>query len=209
MNSTRHKARTEGLFHKESESDRWVKNLIQNYNDEKLIRVECYKKDYKNNIPCRIEFFDSIEDADKLLHKFHYNNIFYFDNKSDRLLLHECGDIASIEESTIKIGKKESQTVKKAPIFTFCKQMKSATEALALRSLYGHNKYKEYDKDWQNFSRVEDADFEYSNASFRHALGIGEDSEEDHYIATAWNAIARLEVYLREKNNEVTDTNNG
>lgn len=89
MNSTRHKARTEGFFHQDSEN-------------EKLIRVHCYKEDYKNNIPCRIEFFDSIEDADKLLHKFRYNNIFYFDNKSDKLLLHECGDIASIEESTVK-----------------------------------------------------------------------------------------------------------
>lgn len=103
MNSTRHKARIEGFFHQDSEN-------------EKLIRVHCYKKDYKNNISCRIEFFDSIEDADKLLHKFHYNNIFYFDNKSDRLLLHECGDIASIEEFTIKpvkIGKKEPQTAYK------------------------------------------------------------------------------------------------
>lgn len=112
------------------------------------------------------------------------------------------------DSEPVKIGKKESQTVKKAPIFTFCKQMENAVEALALRSLYGHDKYKEYDRDWQNFSRVENADFEYSNASFRHALGIGEDSEEDHYIATAWNAIARLEVYLREKKNESTITNN-
>ena len=97
------------------------------------------------------------------------------------------------------IGKKESQDKPKAPIFTFCKQMKNAIEALSLRSLYGHEKYKEYDKDWQNFSRVENAEEEYGNAQFRHALGIGEDKDEDHHVAEAWNAIARLEMYLRNK----------
>lgn len=95
-------------------------------------------------------------------------------------------------------GKKESQTVEKAPVFTYCKQMKNAIEALSLRSLYGHNKYEKGD-DWENFSRVENADFEYSNAALRHALGIGEDSDEDHLVASAWNAIARLEIYLRNK----------
>lgn len=110
-------------------------------------------------------------------------------------------------EEPIK-GYKEVQTVKKAPVFTFCKQMKNAIEALSLRSLYGHEKYKEYDEDWQNFSRVENAEFEYKNAQFRHALGIsGEEDEEQHLIATAWNAIATLEIYLRRKD-ENTHTNN-
>ncbi len=97
-----------------------------------------------------------------------------------------------------KSGQKESQTVEKAPVFTYCKQMKNAIEVLALRSLYGHKRYEKGD-DWENFSRVENGDFEYSNAEFRHALGIGEDSDEDHYIAAAWNAVARLEIYLRNK----------
>lgn len=95
-----------------------------------------------------------------------------------------------------KTGKKESQTVKKAPIYTFCKQFKNAIEVLAFRSSYGHEKYEEGD-DWENFARVENGDFEYSNASFRHALGIGEESDEEHRIAEAWNAIAKLEIYLR------------
>jgi len=99
----------------------------------------------------------------------------------------------------VMAGKKDSQTTEKAPIFTYCKQMKNAVEALALRSLYGHKHYEKGD-DWENFSRVENGDFEYSNAEFRHALGIGEDSEEEHLIASAWNSVARLEVYLRNKN---------
>ena len=73
----------------------------------------------------------------------------------------------------------------------------NAIEALSLRSLYGHEKYEKGD-DWENFSRVENGEFEYSNAQFRHALGIGEDSEKDHYIAEAWNAVAKLEIYLRK-----------
>lgn len=88
----------------------------------------------------------------------------------------------------------------KAPIYTFCKQFTEAMEALALRSLYGHIKYIETDHDWKNFERMENPDYEYGNASFRHALGIGDDEDEkEHYIATAWNAIARLQTYLKEK----------
>ena len=84
-----------------------------------------------------------------------------------------------MEEIYSKAGKKETQTVKKAPIFTFCKQMKNAVEKLALRSLYGHEKYEKGD-DWSNFARVPNADFEYSNSQFRHALEIGgEETEED------------------------------
>jgi hypothetical protein len=98
-------------------------------------------------------------------------------------------------------GIKESQTVSKAPIFTFCKQMKNAMEQLAFRSEYGHNKYLEFDADWNNFARVENGDEQYANAEFRHALGIGEDTELEHYVASAWNAVARLEIYLRKLKN--------
>ena len=98
-------------------------------------------------------------------------------------------------------GIKESQAVKKAPIFTYCKVNRNAIEALSLRALYGHEKYEKGD-DWENFSRVPNGDFEYSNSLFRHALGIGEEDEETHLVASAWNAIARLEIYLRNKLNK-------
>lgn len=96
------------------------------------------------------------------------------------------------------LGKKESQTVQKAPIFTYCKVNKNAIEALSLRALHGHIKYEKGD-DWENFTRVPNADFEYSNSQFRHSLDIGEEDEETHLIASAWNAVARLELYLRNK----------
>ncbi len=99
-------------------------------------------------------------------------------------------------------GVKESQSVDKVPIFTYCKVNKNALEALAFRALYGHKKYKETDQDWQNFTRVPNALEEYANASFRHALGIGEEDEETHLVAEAWNAVAKLEVFLRDKLNK-------
>ena len=99
-------------------------------------------------------------------------------------------------------GVKESQSTEKAPIFTYCKVNKNALEALSLRALYGHKKYKETDQDWQNFTRVPNALEEYANASFRHALGIGEEDEETHLVAEAWNAVAKLEVFLRNKLNK-------
>ncbi len=77
--------------------------------------------------------------------------------------------------------------------------MKNAIEALSLRALYGHEKYKDADHDWNNFARVQNGEEEYGNAAFRHALGLGEDSERDHKIAEAWNAIARLEIFLRKE----------
>lgn len=102
-------------------------------------------------------------------------------------------------ECTENKGQKFSDD--KAPIFTFCKQFVNAIEHLALRSKEGHEKYIETDADWQNFSRVDNPDYQYSNAEFRHALEIGgEDNKKEHLTAAAWNAIARLEMYLRESN---------
>jgi len=77
--------------------------------------------------------------------------------------------------------------------------MKNAIEQLALRTEYGHNKYLQHDADYNNFARVPNGDEEYGNAVFRHALGLGDDSELDHYVASAWDAIARLEIYLRKE----------
>lgn len=108
------------------------------------------------------------------------------------------------EKETIKHlqGVKESQSVDKAPIFTYCKVNKNALEALAFRALYGHKKYNKNgeDEDWQNFTRVPNAEEEYANAEFRHALEIGgEETTEEHLIASAWNAVSRLEIFLRKK----------
>lgn len=108
------------------------------------------------------------------------------------------GHSTRLKANTPMEGIKETQSVKKAPVFTYCKVNKNALEALSLRALHGHNIYEKGD-DWENFTRVPNGDFEYSNSQFRHALDIGEDTEEEHLIASAWNAVARLEVYFRNK----------
>lgn len=88
----------------------------------------------------------------------------------------------------------------KPPIFTYCKQFKDAIALLSFRSLYGHEKYIKTDEDWRNFARVPNPDYEYSNAEFRHALGIGdEENDLEHLTAAAWNAVARLQVYLENR----------
>ena len=116
--------------------------------------------------------------------------------------------LGCLAEKTENKGLKDSQKEVKAPIFTYCKVNKNALEALALRALYGHQKYNTNgaDEDWQNFTRVTNGDFEYSNASFRHALEIGNDEDEfGHLVSAAWNAVSRLEIYLRNRN---ADKNN-
>ena len=80
-------------------------------------------------------------------------------------------------------------------------QFGEAIKHVVKRSQEGHKKYIETDGDWLNFKRVPDAYNEYSNAMFRHAMNIGSDTELDHHVATAWNALARLQIYL--ENNDI------
>lgn len=137
----------------------------------------------------------------------HISSIINKNVKKEPIEKSETGGIKANTSHTIPkenglVGIKETQTTVKAPIFTYCKVNKNALEALAFRALYGHEKYNKngQDEDWQNFSRVPNGDFEYSNAEFRHALEIGQDeNEEQHLVASAWNSIARLEIYLRNK----------
>ena len=164
VNSTRHKAREEGKFHKEIVGD--------------------------------LEGINRPPSTDNGLEKY-INSLKQL--KDDVITNSNRGEKETMEYLQ---GVKESQSVDKAPIFTYCKVNKNALEALSLRALYGHIKYKETDSDWQNFTRVPNALEEYANASFRHALGIGEEDEETHLVAEAWNAVAKLEVFLRNKLNK-------
>jgi hypothetical protein len=182
MNSTRHKSR-DGETHRELV---FPKDAVLN----RIALAEKLKKEY--------------------LDKMYFNNPDLMTQKEfEEAVKKDTVDKEAICEENCVIynpsnlfgGKKESQTVSKAPIFTFCKQMKNAMEQLAFRSEYGHNKYLEFDADWNNFARVENGDEQYANAEFRHALGIGEDTELEHYVASAWNAVARLEIYLRKLKN--------
>lgn len=185
--------------------------------DEVLEQVNSAEKEYKQKILYThpSDFVDMLLDAlDKkeIERNFAITNCFYtkcnqksceccYPNSTKEIKTEETkGHSTRLKANTPMEGVKETQSVEKAPIFTYCKVNKNALEALSLRALYGHKKYEKGD-DWENFSRVPNGDFEYANSQFRHALNIGEENEKEHLISSAWNAVARLEIYLR-KNNE-------
>lgn len=86
------------------------------------------------------------------------------------------------------------------------KQFTLALIEVAKRSQIGHEKYYEIDTDWQGFTRTPIEDYE--DAQIRHLLGIGEPEETDldHLTANAWNALAKLELYLRDRNESIINT---
>lgn len=80
------------------------------------------------------------------------------------------------------------------------KQFPDALEAIVRCSEYGHNKYKETDKDWLNFKRIEGGSTSYEDANIRHRLQKGNDLESGlpHKYHIAWNALAELQLWIEE-----------
>lgn len=80
------------------------------------------------------------------------------------------------------------------------KQFPKALEAIVLCSQYGHEKYKETDKDYLNYTRVDGGSKTYADAGLRHRLGQGDDLESGlpHQYHVAWNAIAELQLWIQE-----------
>lgn len=93
-------------------------------------------------------------------------------------------------------------------IYNMLKQFALAISQVAKCSEYGHLKYKDVDHDWENFSRIDNAYARYSNSLTRHLLEEGEDeSGLNHDAHVAWNALARLEVKLRNRKKDYEDEN--
>lgn len=88
------------------------------------------------------------------------------------------------------------------------KQFPLALQEVMKCSAAGNRKYSETDQDWQNFSRVPQSDTRYKNAMLRHMTESGqvEDMVEygpiTHEGAVVWNALADLEIKLRELKNK-------
>lgn len=107
-------------------------------------------------------------------------------------------------EESCNIGIKHNQD--KLPLdkilFT---QFPKAIQAIAKCSMYGHEKYKEYDKDMLNFKRVKGGSQTYADAAIRHSLNKGEKDHESglpHIFHKAWNVMAELELWIEENNYE-------
>lgn len=90
----------------------------------------------------------------------------------------------------------------KEPIFRgFVQYFPRAIKAVAGVSAYGAEKYKTYG----GFHSIEDGLARYSDAHVRHMVNAEIDGELDpesgllHAAHEAWNAMAKLEIMLREK----------
>lgn len=98
----------------------------------------------------------------------------------------------------------------KLPVFTvLMKQFPMAFEEVVKCSKAGHEKYLEGDEDWQNFSRVKGGSDTYKEAALRHLKeSVNKTYNEDmedygkirHLGQFCWNALAALELELREEN---------
>jgi len=89
----------------------------------------------------------------------------------------------------------------KSPVFQgFINYFPRAIEAVANVSGFGATKYA-----WNGWPNVKDAYNRYSDAQFRHALKVAkgveydDESEIEEAAHEAWNAMARLELKLRER----------
>lgn len=80
------------------------------------------------------------------------------------------------------------------------KQFPKALEAIVMCSQYGHEKYKETDKDYLNYTRVNGGSKTYADAGLRHRLHQGNDLESGlpHQFHVAWNALAELQLWIQE-----------
>ena len=187
-----------------------VKKYLEEYKIQTADKLVSHIAELKRNTKPNLDLISSLASYLPIMHDNEILEDSFKENRRENWKKLESWFCNTSDEERVKRyvyldkkGVKQNQTEQKAPVFTYCKVNKNALEALSLRALYGHNKYKQFDQDWQNFTRVENGDFEYSNSSFRHALAIGgEETEEEHLIAAAWNAVARLEIYFRKKLNK-------
>lgn len=88
----------------------------------------------------------------------------------------------------------------KVPLFRgLFVQFPRAMEAVATQSAFGANKYS-----WGNWRNVDNGIDRYTNAMVRHLLAeaasqvYDDDSGLPHAYATAWNALARLELMMSD-----------
>jgi hypothetical protein len=96
---------------------------------------------------------------------------------------------------------------KKSKLHLIFRQFPRAISKITDLSQYGHLKYSEGDEDYQNFSRVPEADTAYQDAMLRHISDMYSKGEIDesgfhHKAHIAWNALADLELILRKQEHE-------
>lgn len=90
----------------------------------------------------------------------------------------------------------------KAPLdIVQTRQFPKALQALALATAFGNKKYKETDKDFLNFKRVEGGSQTYFDAAARHNANRYETAQDTglpHLVHAVWNMLAALELTIEE-----------
>jgi hypothetical protein len=121
-----------------------------------------------------------------------------FKNTNFAFKLYEV--LAGKQVNNTVIGKKENND--KPQLSILFTQFPKALEAITKCSEYGHLKYKETDTDYLNYQRVEGGSKAYADAGLRHRLykkGTTDiESQLPHYYHVAWNALAELELLIKE-----------
>jgi hypothetical protein len=121
-----------------------------------------------------------------------------FKNTNFAFKLYEV--LAGKQINNTVIGKKENND--KPQLSILFTQFPKALEAITKCSEYGHLKYKETDTDYLNYQRVEGGSKAYADAGLRHRLykkGTTDiESQLPHYYHVAWNALAELELLIKE-----------
>lgn len=121
---------------------------------------------------------------------------------------YECGEKAFknilelADPNKIKEEVGVKQNIGKLPMDKMISiQFPKALEAVCRATLFGHNKYKETDKDFLNFKRVEEGSQAYADAIQRHNLNKAQTDDESglpHIYHKCWNALAELELWIEE-----------
>lgn len=100
------------------------------------------------------------------------------------------------------VGVKDNKN--KLPMSKLKVQFPNALKAVVSCSKFGHEKYKEFDKDWLNYKRVHGGSSTYRDAFERHSLhktGVkDEDSGLPHIFHELWNKMAEVELWIEENN---------
>lgn len=79
-------------------------------------------------------------------------------------------------------------------------QFPDALKAIVKCSEYGHEKYKEFDKDFLNFKKVEGGSKAFADSGLRHRIEKGlDESGLPHQYHVAWNALAELQMWIEEQ----------
>lgn len=148
------------------------------YLDEVMERIQNqqYTQTYSSGRPLDFHSYNYTEEEKKIFEDWNFKIVEYKN------------------EHGVKTNKNKPQ------ISLLFKQFPKALEAITHCSEYGHQKYLESDADYLNFSRVEGGSKTYADAGLRHRLKEGNDLESGlpHQYHVAWNALAELELWIKE-----------